>query len=293
MNWKATVGFIFLLAIFTMGANPFTETIAPVDLLANSRGWANVISEIPDIENEARSDVIDVMIPNSRTMQRNRDSSGYFAFYFLRGNWTKILFLPHKLPVHLFEMDTAIYLECLIKLMVSGWGMFLFLQLFINKWHARLFGAISFMLCGFQVSWIFWSQSAVAMWFPWMLWVTYKIFESKRPFPYIILLSLLSAFSIYAWFPSVAAYCFYALGLWVVMLLLFMPSFRDRNRIIAVIAALVISFVLASPLILNQKAILFDTFNVMADRVKYGGTKLASEHLQYLINPNYSGEPFP
>jgi hypothetical protein len=105
----------------------------------------------------------------------------------------------------------AYYLVGLAKLVISGFGAYLLLKVFL-RWLPSLWGGIVFMICGFNAAWFFWEQVSTAMWIPWLFWaaVLYLKTEDTKWLPAITISSLLL---ICGGFLPVAAYGFYSFAL--------------------------------------------------------------------------------
>jgi hypothetical protein len=103
----------------------------------------------------------------------------------------------------------------LAKLVISGFGSYLLLKVFL-RWLPAIWGGMVFMLCGFNAAWFFWEQATTAIWIPWLLWATvmYLETEDKKWLPAITIISLLL---IFGGFPPVAAFGFYSLALFVLV----------------------------------------------------------------------------
>ncbi len=286
---------LLTLAVVTVGVNPIYETNAPMDLLVSNPGWSRIIESEVEVENPARSDVIDALIPGQkRSLPRMLKIIDNLPYLYHTAIPVKVLFNPDFWPAFVLSIENQFYVRTVFRLLVAGYGMFLFLSLFIRSKLAILFGSITFMFNGFHSAWIYWPHVGVTMWLPWMLWTVTMVLRSSRPVIYGVGLALFCTFAIYAWFPSVAAYSFYATGIWIIILGIYYRDLLDiKKRVFLLSIAIVIAILNAIVLLVEKKEMLFDTYQVIKDRVNYGGSALEWEHLRLLFDPNYLGEPFP
>jgi hypothetical protein len=120
----------------------------------------------------------------------------------------------------------AYYLVGLVKLVISGFGCYLLLRIFL-RWLPSIWGGIVFMLCGFNAAWFFWEHVTTAMWIPWLLWATvmYLKTEDMKWLPAITITSLLL---IFGGFPAVAGFGFYSFALLIFVWSIY--SLFDNNK---------------------------------------------------------------
>ena len=218
------------LAVYALGADPFAkQTVAPFDRMLEFPGWSSVHSNRKAV-NEERSDIVDSQLPGwiaQKNQIRKGDTPLWYPYAsggqpaaFELFNPTFLLFLAVK------DNALAYYLVGLAKLVVSGFGVYLLLRIFV-RWLPSVWGGFVFMLCGFNAAWFFWDQVATAMWVPWLLWaaVMYLKTEEVKWLPAITVTSLLM---ILGGFPSVAAFGFYSFSLLVLVWNLH-KAFADRR----------------------------------------------------------------
>jgi hypothetical protein len=212
--------FIFL-ALFVLGANPFAaQTVAPLDVLMSFPGYTGQRDHktIPVVHLEP-TDIIDSQLPTWITLknQIRRGESPLWNPYTSGGQPVSLEYCNPVFLLFLIVKNNALayYLAGLAKLVISGFGAYLLLRIFL-RWLPSLWGGIVFMLCGFNAAWFFWEQVATAMWLPWVFWATvmYLKTEDTKWLPAITLTSLLL---ICGGFPAVAAYGFYSFALLIVI----------------------------------------------------------------------------
>jgi hypothetical protein len=203
------------LSIYTLNANPFAgETVAPFDRLLEFSGWSSIQSSVNAVHAE-RSDILDSQLPTWITL-KDQIRRGQSPLWYPIGaggqpislelcNPTFLLFLAVK------DNALAYYLVGLVKLVISGFGCYLLLRIFLS-WLPSVWGGIVFMLCGFNAAWFFWEHVTTAMWIPWLLWATvmYLKTEDMKWLPAITITSLLL---IFGGFFAVAGFGFYAFAL--------------------------------------------------------------------------------
>ncbi len=208
-----------LLSIYALNANPFTgETVAPFDRLMQFPGWATIESDRTAVNRE-RSDILDSQLPTWVILKdqiRNGESP---LWYPTGGGGEPIsfeLFNPAFLIFVLIKDHAlAYYVVGLSKLVISGFGGYLLLKIFV-RWLPSMWGGLVFMLCGFNAAWFFWEQVTTAMWIPWLLWATVRYLKTndKKWLPAVTIFSLLL---IFGGFPAVAAFGFYAFSLLILV----------------------------------------------------------------------------
>lgn len=208
-----------LLALYALGANPLRgQTVAPMDLLLSQPGWSSV-APAPEVRHPERSDVLDASLPTWRAIKRDLRAGGDGTWLAARSggmpglqNLSNGLLTPGFLAFLLVEEDwLGYYLAGLLKLLLAGLGMFLFLRRFLDG-PASLLGGAIYMLVGFHAAWFFWKQVDTSLWIPWLLWATAGWLATREP-RWLIGICLSAALLITGGFPSVAAYGFYIFAL--------------------------------------------------------------------------------
>lgn len=288
--------FFAALAIIAIEANPLAEeTTGPFDLLVSYSGFSSAAPSHLDVRSRRRSDILDARFPGLREHRQEFHS-------YLKSLNERKLELVEKLYVMVWKPSIFIYLcvpneakafyfSQLIKLIIAGFGVYLFLKLFLS-WPASFFGGMVYMLCGFNAAWFFWLHVETSMWIPWLLWAValYLIHNKTR---YLFLITLASVFLINGAFPSVAAYGFYAAVLFIFIYNLFnqknIYSFFKKSIIPLLFVAL--GFLISSHYLLNLVGFIQSTDLSYREGA---GTLLKIKNINHLYkyNPQFSQEFF-
>ena len=214
--------FLVLVAFTMLGANPFTETVAPMDLLLHRPGWRNAELSLPSIHPE-RSDPLDAKLPGwisaKKWLRRgsfpflNYTNAGRPNYSFTRSLWTPG-FLAFCIPE---SNATGFYLANFVNCVLGMLGMYFFLRLFFGR-GASVFGAYVFMFSGFNIAWFFWQHVNTAVTVPWVFFSVFAFLE-KKDWRYLPLVTLSMLMLNLGGFPMVAVMAYMALA---VMLAVYM-----------------------------------------------------------------------
>jgi len=204
-----------------MGANPFSaETVAPLDLLMFTPGWSTVQPVNKVVHNES-TDILDSQLPFWMTIKARIREGQFPSFWYpynLGGQTVDpdILFNPLiNLFIIIKDNALAYYLVGVAKLVISGFGGYLLLRIFL-RWLPSMWGGVVYMLCGFNAAWFFWEKVGVAMWIPWLLWAT-AMYLKTLDLKWLPVITLVSFLIIVCFFPAVGAYGFYSFTLLVLV----------------------------------------------------------------------------
>ncbi|MDA8431588.1 MAG: hypothetical protein M0Z60_01345, partial [Nitrospiraceae bacterium] len=203
------------LALYALGANPFGgQTIGPFDLLLSYPGWSSVH---PDrtVLNSQPSDIVDSLLPVWIGL-KEQIRQGRGALWYPYGAGGEPVSLELCNPAFLLFLAVrdnalAFYLVGLAKLVISGFGGYLLLRVFL-RWLPSVWGGMVYMLCGFNTAWFYWDQVTTAMWIPWLLWATVMYLRTEE-LKWLPAVSVISLLLICGEFPSVAAFGFYSFSL--------------------------------------------------------------------------------
>lgn len=294
-NWLAFLIFV-VLAVIVLEANPFAgETVGPFDLLVSYSGFSSAAPPHLDVRSRRRSDILDARFPGLREHRQEFQS-------YLNNFKGKKLELVEKLYVMTWKPSLLIYLcvpnearafyfSQLIKLIIAGFGLFLFLKLFLS-WPASFFGGMVYMLCGFHAAWFYWLHMETSMWIPWLLWAValYLIHHKIR---YLFLIAGASVFLINGAFPAVAAYGFYAVALFIFIYNLFNQKniYLFFKRSITPLLFMAFGFLISSHYLLNLLNLMQTTDLSYREGA---GTLLKIKEFSHLYkyNPQFSQEFF-
>jgi hypothetical protein len=220
--------FFLILSFIYLGANLFSnEIVAPMDLLLHYPGWHNTGVSVP-VFNLERSDILDSLIPQW-TFARNSILDGTIPLWepYIAGGspvlplFTSSLLSPSFLVFFIFGGGVGFTLSLLIKLVIAGYGTYKLCRTEMTILPS-IFGGITYMICGFNASWLMWPHVTTSMWIPWMLWGIILLNKEKKWIRFI-LLSIFVALLIFGGFPFVA-FCGLAIGFVLICWLIFIEG---------------------------------------------------------------------
>jgi len=213
--------FFALVGGLVLGANVFAgQIVAPMDLLFGYAGWQEV-GPVLGAHSVGRSDVVDGVLPRWIFLRESLikgqlplwdpmpagGSPGFpFASVFSLGF---LMFL-------FFGDGVGFTLGLWIHLLVAGLGAYSLCRTRLTMLPS-IFGGITYMMCGFNSSWLMVSAVETSMWIPWVLWAMIRLEERPNAYRGAALAVFVSAM-ILGGFPAVAGYALYAsilLGLWL------------------------------------------------------------------------------
>jgi len=219
---------IFITAgIFLNPSSLFKNTyLGPVDLLFHWYPYqTNQLTATP--QNYLLSDQALQFIPwrvfTSHWIQKGTlplwNSAQYCGAPFLANSQSALLY-PSNLMSWFLPLQWGLFLVAFSKLLVSGWGMFLYLHERKLHFLAALFGGITFMLFGFQVLWLGHPHTNSFIWIPLILYFTDKLHCKISPYilagwMFCLLCILLGGHpeTIFMSLLVIGAYCLYQDGL--------------------------------------------------------------------------------
>ncbi|MDR3089507.1 MAG: hypothetical protein LBU39_06795 [Desulfobulbaceae bacterium] len=278
--YKNPIVFLYyiVLAVLALGANPFAgETSAPVDLLGTAAGFDANISE-ENVRHPQRSDILDALLPQwkeYKTLLRQGDPALWNP-YSAGGrigitDVTRSVFTPSFLLFALLKADwLGFYFACLSKLVIAGFGFYLFAKRHMPT-AAALFGGTLYALCGFHCAWFYWPQVSASIFIPWLFWAL-SLWDSgdcrRWFFPATVLSTVLL---ITGGFPTVSIYGLYAAGLWLLLEFCLSDNKRDAGRkLICAAFAIICGALITAPLLFGLLDVLRDT----DISYRHGGTNL-------------------
>jgi len=277
------------MALFMLGANPFkSQTIAPMDLLVKYPGWKNTHLQVPPINGE-RSDVLDAKLPIWISAKRDIYSGEIPIWNHQRAgkpglSFTNSLFTPAFAVFALVKDDAlGFYLSNLANVLIGMFGMYLFLQLFLNR-YASLFGAFIFMFSGFHAAWFFWAHIDTSIWTPWVFFAIYRYLDTqnRRYLPFITFTMLMLNLG---GFPMIAVMTYMAVAIMIVIF--FIIHRTSWKKIVAIIAHLAIfsllSVLIALPFIIPLVELLSWMGGI---GYRHGGPGFRLYDLRLFINPD-------
>jgi hypothetical protein len=105
----------------------------------------------------------------------------------------------------LFPDAPGFGLGLVLQMVIGGLGA----HLLARRWTGRSGGAlaaVTFMLCGFNVSWMMWPHAATAAWIPWVVWAAARVVDRAPVRRSVAVLAALTACLLLGGFPAVAVY---------------------------------------------------------------------------------------
>jgi hypothetical protein len=148
------------------------------------------------------------------------------------GTFQSAVLSPFTLVSSLVPLPHATVVVAVLRLLVGGVGMLLFLRAIgLSRWAAT-FGGAAFLLNPFSQVWLEHTPGAVSPWLPWMLLAGERLAAAGRRTPAMAVLALMTALVLTAGHPHT--------GLFVAMLgggYAMMAALTSRERLRATIAA--------------------------------------------------------
>lgn len=203
--------FFFLVSFFYLGANIFAgQIVAPMDLLLHYPGWSNTGMDIP-VFNLERSDILDSQIP-MWNFARDSILNGLLPLWnpFVAGGSPALatfttspsLLTPSFFVFLVFGGGVGFTLSLLAKLFFAGYGAYKLCRTELAVLPS-IFGGITYMMCGFNASWLMWPHVTTSMWIPWVLWGIILL-NRERTRKRIFFVAVPVALLIFGGFPFVA-----------------------------------------------------------------------------------------
>lgn len=219
----AAVLYVVVFA-FVLGANPFrNETTGPFDLLVSGPAWRTAVEQAPEVINRQRPDVLDTWLPKwlwaKQELREGRlplwfpfSSGGHPGFQLLT---SAMLTVPFAVFAVVSDGAFGYYLSCLLRLLLAGFGIYLFLRKVLAR-TAAFWGGLVFALCGFNSAWFYWPQTTTSLCIPWLLWATLGFLRSRHPW-WLAGIAGASALMVLGGFPFTTLCGFWAFGILVVV----------------------------------------------------------------------------
>ena len=96
-------------------------------------------------------------------------------------NGQSAVFDPFHLLVYLGDAPAAYARVAASRLWVAGLGMFLLARAWGLGFWGRWFAGLVYPFCGFLIVWLLYPDTSVAIWLPWLLLMTDRLFRSPGP----------------------------------------------------------------------------------------------------------------
>ncbi|MEM5855605.1 MAG: hypothetical protein QW472_04805, partial [Candidatus Aenigmatarchaeota archaeon] len=198
---------LFSLSYLSFGVNILNkEIVAPMDLLLQYPGYKESGFYLT-LNNPERSDIVDSFFPSVMFVKREISVHGVYPLWnYLRNYGNPVSFDLSTLIVLFFDFITnnigiAFTLFLFLKLTIAGFGTYLMCRENLG-FIPSLFASVTFMFCGFMCSWLMWSQTTVAMFIPYVVYLTRRLFETLD-IKYTFFLALVIALTIMGNFPFI------------------------------------------------------------------------------------------
>jgi len=105
----------------------------------------------------------------------------------LLANMQSAFFFPLNWLVYFFDFKTGLLLLYFLKLFSVGIFTYFFLRQIEIRHYASTIGAVAFMFCQYNISWLYWPIANVMFFLPLSLFLTEKILFSKnKVFPWLL-----------------------------------------------------------------------------------------------------------
>jgi hypothetical protein len=236
--------FFLILSILYLGANFFSnEIVAPMDLLLHYPGWYNTGVSVP-VFNLERSDILDAVIPQW-TFARNSILNGYVPLWepYIAGGspvlslFTSSLLSPSFLVFFIFGGGVGFTFSLLVKLVIAGYGTYKLCRTEMTVLPS-IFGGITYMMCGYNASWLMWSHVTTSMWIPWVFCGIILLNKEKKLIRYIFL-AFFVALLIFGGFPFDVFACV-AIGFLLICWLIYI-NIKKSGRLYGLKSGLLLS----------------------------------------------------
>lgn len=195
-SWHAALAVcvLVLVAVMAMGANPFAgQTVGPYDLLISEKGWNQDTGAVA-VRSWERTDILDAMVPRWMFARRAL-RAGELPLWnpLVGGGEAGIQNLANSQLTPAFAIFAAaptpaigFYFATLFNLAMTGIGAWFWLRRSVGTLPA-LFGAVTVMLCGFNVAWLYWPHMSTAVWVCWLLWAVQEWWYRPGPWRFLAL----------------------------------------------------------------------------------------------------------
>lgn len=299
-SYKAA--FLFAIVIVALFWPFFFEgkVIAPTDMLLDYSPWKSLRPENYVVSNTLRSDVVDQILPAWKFFQ-DQVQQGIFPLWnpfmaqgqpFLPLVHFSLLFPPVTILLLLFPLSLAFSLLIVFKLFAMGFFTYLFLRTVKLQFWPSISGALVYMLCGFNMVWLMWPHTLVAAVAPLLFLVAENLFK-KPTLRNAAHIALIVALMIFAGFPSVAGYFFYAVWLYFLARCITSPLRKNIRAFLRRIGLLALGFILGASLCAIQLLPTFEYFDFIdiSYRSAQSMSALPLTHFIQIFLPNFYGNP--
>ena len=196
-NWLALAVLLAILGTIFYPALFGNQVLLPADILLSQPPWKQQKSFEP--QNGLLSDQIEEFYPD-RFLVKEAIRSGSLPLWNpfaaggrpLLGNGQSAVFFPINFLSYVLPLSTALVWIAVIKLLIAGFSMYLFLRQMNRSCPSALLGGCSFMLSGFLIVWLNHPHTNSAIWLPLLFLLTDR-FADHPNCKYVTMLSLVIA----------------------------------------------------------------------------------------------------
>lgn len=195
----------------------------PLSLFTSWPGYR--LSHVPEIRESfgGASDLYDAFLPQWKYTYESVRQGVFPLWQFSKGLGTSLYqqsYHPEKLISFLVKPSEALTLLVVLRLFLSMIGMFFLLRSMKVREIPCIIGGIAYSLSGFIIGWLHGPQSSVSYHIPFLFLFLIEYLRSRQT-KYLFYFALWSSLTIYAGFLPVAAYSFYAAGIFLLLIYLF------------------------------------------------------------------------
>ncbi|MFC2166792.1 YfhO family protein [Acidobacteriota bacterium] len=195
----------------------------PLSLYTKLPGYR--LSQVPELRESfgGASDLYDAFLPLWKYNYESLRQGVFPLWQFNKGLGAAIYqqsYHPEKLISFLVKPSEALTLLIMLKLFLSMMGMFFLLRSMKVREISCMIGGIAYSLSGFIIGWLHGPQSSVSYHIPFLFLFLIEYLRSRQT-KHLFYFALCSSLTIYAGFTPVAAYSFYAAGIFLLLFYLF------------------------------------------------------------------------
>jgi len=272
-----------VLAYIYLGANVFSgEIVAPMDLLLQYPGYKESGLSLP-LYNPERSDILDALLPQWIFI-REEILKGNIPLWNPLRNYGKPVFYtiePCFIIFLLFGGGIGFTLALVAKLVIAGFGTYKLCREDIGI-IPSFFAGMTYMMCGFNASWLMWPHVSTSAWIPWILWAGRKVVETQR-FSWIAVLSITISMLIFGFFPFITALGLYLLILYTIWIIFINENKNPVSAILKVFLGIALGILLASIFIFP----FVEWMHVIDTSWRHAGSALSLKDIDIFWNIKY------
>ncbi|ADB58260.1 YfhO family protein [Archaeoglobus profundus] len=275
-----------VLAYIYLGANILSgEIVAPMDLLLRYPGYRESGLSLP-LYNPERSDILDWLLPQWIFIREEILKGNIPLWNPLRNYGVPVFYAiePSFVIFLLFGGGIGFTLGLIAKLVVAGFGVYKLCREDLGILPS-FFAGITYMMCGFNASWLMWPQVSTSAWIPWVLWTGRKVVETRR-LSWIVALALTTSMLIFGYFPFITALGLYLLVLYIAWIIFINRKNISRNLsliLLKVSSGIILGILLASVFIFP----FVEWMHVVDTSWRHAGSALSLRDIDIFWNIKY------